>query len=69
MEDKNQITKTLDIFTLDELEAALGITKETLRMYMKEGLLEGAKVGRRYLFTLEDVHNFIDNVKRKNKQK
>jgi excisionase family DNA binding protein len=49
----------LKIFTLDEVSKALGVTKFTLRKYIKEGKLSAQKVGGRWLISQEAISQFF----------
>jgi len=59
------MTKT---YTLKDLEAILHVKERTLFRYIKEGRLKGSKHGK-WLFTDEDVKEFIAKGRPKNTRK
>lgn len=53
--------KKLDIYTLEELSEQLGMDKQTLRNYIKNGRLTASKIGNKYFVTSESVMEFMNN--------
>ena len=49
----------MEIYTLDELADMMATSRRTLYGLMKEGVLQGFKVGRAWRFTREQIEDFI----------
>lgn len=49
----------LKIYNLDEVSESLGVSKFTLRKYIKEGRLSAQKVGGRWLISEEAISEFF----------
>jgi len=49
----------LTLYNLDEISKELGVTKATLRKYIKEGRLAAQKVGGRWLISEEALSEFF----------
>lgn len=63
MEEKERLTakKKLDVYTLEELSEQLGMDKQTLRNYIKNGKLKASKIGNKYFVTGDDVMELMQN--------
>mgnify|MGYP000880627754 CR=1 FL=1 len=48
-----------EIITADEAAEIIGVTRDTLLRYRKNGILNCIKAGGRVLYRLEDVKNFL----------
>lgn len=49
----------LKVFTLEEAAAILKVNKRFLYPYLEAGKLKGAKIGRAWRITEEDLRDFI----------
>lgn len=62
------------LFTIDDVARMMGFTPRTIRNYIKDGALQGRKVGAQWRFTMADIKNlfnnnvFMDDKTRKNRQ-
>lgn len=54
-----------EYYTSDEVAKLLGVTKRSIRNYIKEGKITGTKYGGRWNFTKEDIEDYIKNVNSK----
>ncbi len=52
----------LRIYTIDEAAEALKLNKFTLYRYIKSGKLKGAKIGRDWRFTEEQLKDFLKSM-------
>lgn len=50
----------LDVYTLEELSEKIKIPVETLRKYLRTGKLKGAKIGKHWRVTDEQLKEFLD---------
>lgn len=48
-----------DIYTTNEVAEMFGVTTRTIRNYLKDGRLQGRKIGGSWRFSQEDLENFI----------
>lgn len=48
-----------EIITADEAAEIIGVTRDTLLRYRKNGILNCVKAGGRVLYRMEDVRNFL----------
>lgn len=55
----------IKLFDLDQIAEMLGVTKVTLRSYIKNGKLKGRKVGIRWYVTEEHLNNFLHSTETK----
>ena len=49
--------------TVKEAAARLNVTELTVRNYIKKGLIQASKVGRRIVINLENLENSLNEVK------
>jgi excisionase family DNA binding protein len=52
----------LRVYTMDEAVKALKLSRYTLMNYMKAGKLKGAKIGRDWRFTEEQLKDFLKSM-------
>ena len=52
----------LRVYTMDEAVKALKLSRYTLMNYMKAGKLQGAKIGRDWRFTEEQLKDFLKSM-------
>lgn len=52
-----------EIITADEAAEIIGVTRDTLLRYRKNGILNCVKAGGRVLYRSEDVRNFLTGSK------
>ncbi len=61
---REQITGTeiqgITFYTVQEVARMLRITPQTVRTYIKEGKLQGKRVGRPLLITEENLNSFLE---------
>ncbi len=50
----------LKYYTVEEVMEILKVTRATIYNYIKSGKLEGNKVSRKWLFTEEQIKNFVE---------
>ncbi|MCC5940312.1 MAG: helix-turn-helix domain-containing protein [Balneolaceae bacterium] len=51
---------SLTLYSVDDLHELLGISKMTLRAYLREGRLKGRKLGVQWFVTEESIRNYFD---------
>lgn len=51
----------MEVYTLEEISEKIKIPVITLRKYLKEGTLKGAKIGKHWRITDEQLKEFIDS--------
>lgn len=51
---------TIRLYTLTELEPILGVTHRTLQSYIKDGRLNGVKIGGKWKVSEEVLRKFIN---------
>jgi excisionase family DNA binding protein len=62
------------LFTVEDIAKMASMTTRTIRNYLKDGTLEGRKIGGQWRFTEEDIKKFMDSgnaskeITEKNKQ-
>ena len=62
------------LFTVEDIAKMASMTTRTIRNYLKEGTLEGRKIGGQWRFTEEDIKKFMESgnvskeITEKNKQ-
>ena len=49
------------LFTVEDIAKMASMTTRTIRNYLKEGTLEGRKIGGQWRFTEEDIKKFMDS--------
>ena len=49
----------MQFYTVDEVAATLKISRRTVQRALKNGDLTGAKIGKLWRFTAEDIHAWI----------
>jgi excisionase family DNA binding protein len=47
------------LYTIPEAAKVLGVTAQTVRRYIKEGVLKAQRVGRPYLISGESLKRFV----------
>lgn len=52
----------LKIYTMDEAAETLKLAKSTLYRYLQSGKLKGAKIGRDWRFTEEQLKDFLKSM-------
>lgn len=57
----------LKLYTVDDLHEMLGISKMTLRAYLREGKLKGRKMGVKWFVTEESIRSYFEQ-EEKNEQ-
>lgn len=50
----------MEIYTVEEVSEKIKIPVETLRKYLRNGKLKGAKIGKHWRITDEQLKEFID---------
>lgn len=53
------------LYTIEDIANMTILTSRTIRNYLKDGILEGKKIGGQWRFTMKDIENFFDNSKSK----
>ena len=53
------------LYTIEDIANMTRLTSRTIRNYLKDGILEGKKIGGQWRFTMKDIENFFDNSKSK----
>nr|WP_242652652.1 helix-turn-helix domain-containing protein [Clostridium perfringens] len=53
------------LYTIEDIAKMTRLTSRTIRNYLKDGILEGKKIGGQWRFTMKDIENFFDNSKSK----
>lgn len=51
---------SLTLYSVDDLHEMLGVSKMTLRSYLREGRLKGKKLGVQWYVTEEAIRNYFD---------
>lgn len=51
---------SLTLFSIDDLHQSLGLSKMTLRAYLREGKLKGRKLGVQWFVTEEALREYFD---------
>lgn len=51
------------LYTVKEIALAMGVTDQTVRRYIKDGLIQSKKIGRNIFVTEEALKEFIDTYK------
>lgn len=51
------------LYTIEDIAEMTRLTSRTIRNYLKDGILEGKKIGGQWRFTMKDIENFFDNNK------
>jgi len=49
------------LFTVEDIATMTSVTTRTIRNYLKDGILQGRKIGGQWRFTEEDVKSFMDS--------
>ena len=49
------------MFTVEDIAKMASMTTRTIRNYLKDGILEGRKIGGQWRFTEEDIKKFMDS--------
>lgn len=53
------------LYTIDDIAKMTRLTSRTIRNYLKDGILEGRKIGGQWRFTMKDIENLFDSRKTK----
>ncbi len=59
---------SLTLYSVDDLHELLGISKMTLRAYLREGRLKGRKLGVQWFVTEEAIRDYFDQGQNENEQ-
>ncbi|MDZ4993187.1 helix-turn-helix domain-containing protein [Clostridium perfringens] len=51
------------LYTIEDIAEMTRLTSRTIRNYLKDGILEGKKIGGQWRFTMKDIEKFLDNSK------
>lgn len=51
----------MEVYTLEEVSQKIKIPIPTLRKYLKSGKLQGAKIGKHWRITDEQLKQFVDS--------
>jgi excisionase family DNA binding protein len=54
----NQLEK---LYTVEDIANMTGLTTRTIRNYLKDGRLEGKKIGGQWRFTMKDIEKLFNN--------
>jgi excisionase family DNA binding protein len=63
------------LYTVEDIAKMTGFTSRTIRNYLKDGSLQGRKIGGQWRFTMENIKGlfnngvFLGDISRKNKQR
>ena len=57
---KSAVDTVNRVYTLDQLERKLGLTKQTLRIYCREGTIKATKSGKSWLVAEQDLYNYLN---------
>lgn len=49
------------LYTIDDIANMTSLTSRTIRNYLKDGILEGKKIGGQWRFTMKDIDRFFNN--------
>ena len=60
---------SLTLYSIDDLHERLGISKMTLRAYLREGRIRGRKLGVQWFVTEEAIREYFNPEPKKNNQK
>ncbi|MCC5904879.1 MAG: helix-turn-helix domain-containing protein [Balneolaceae bacterium] len=60
---------SLTLYSVDDLHELLGISKMTLRAYLREGRLKGRKLGVQWFVTEEAIRDYFDQGQKENEQR
>lgn len=62
------------LYTVEDIAKMTGFTSRTIRNYLKDGSLQGQKIGGQWRFTMENIKQlfnnsiFLNDISRKNRQ-
>lgn len=51
------------LYTIEDIAEMTRLTSRTIRNYLKDGVLEGKKIGGQWRFSMKDIEKFFDNSK------
>lgn len=57
-EDKKTMSKDIEIYTLEEIQEILHVTRRTIYNWIKDGKLKAFKVGKGWRVTREALEDF-----------
>ncbi len=60
---------SLTLYSIDDLHEQLGISKMTLRAYLREGRIRGRKLGVQWYVTEEAIREYFEEPQKKSKEK
>lgn len=49
------------LYTVENIASMTGLTTRTIRNYLKDGSLEGRKIGGQWRFTMKNIENFFNS--------
>lgn len=56
-----------EVYTVEEVSSKLKIPEETIRQYLRKGILKGSRIGRYWRITEKDVEEFLEKNSNTNK--
>lgn len=59
----------MEIYTIKEASKVLKLPQETLRKYLRQGILEGSKIGTSWRVTDEAIKQFLKENSNRNNEK
>ena len=63
MEKKNPTVEFEHLISVEDVASHLGVSKDTIRTWIKKGTIPFRKVGRQYKFRLSEVNAWVDSGK------
>lgn len=57
---------TLKMFNQKEVAQLFGTTRQTISLFRKKGILRSTKIGRKYMFSYEELKDFKPKILIKN---
>lgn len=61
--ERSAVDSVNRVYTLGQLERKLGLTKQTLRVYCREGTIKATKSGKSWLVAEQDLYNYLNQKK------
>lgn len=56
-----------EVYTVEEVSSKLKIPEETIRQYLRKGILKGSRIGRYWRITGKDIEEFLEKNSNTNK--
>jgi len=63
MEKENTAAEIERLVSVEDVASHLGVSKDTIRTWIKKGTIPFRKVGRQYKFRLSEVNAWVDSGK------